>query len=66
LSEGLVASYRDQLRRFLFARVRNVAEVPDITQEVYLRMLRVPNVESVRLPEAYLFTVAQHVLQQQR
>ena len=64
LIEGLVASHGDQLRRFLFARVRNVADVPDITQEVYLRMLRVPNLESVRSPEAYLFTVAQHVVQQ--
>src|SRR5215469_12368212 len=27
-------------------------------------MMRVPNVESVRSPEAYLFTVAQHVVQQ--
>ena len=64
LIEGLVASHGDQLRRFLLARVRNIADVPDITQEVYLRMLRVPNVESIRSPEAYLFTVAQHVLQQ--
>jgi RNA polymerase sigma factor (sigma-70 family) len=64
LIEGLVASHGDQLRRFLLARVRNIADVPDITQEVYLRMLRVPNVEAVRSPEAYLFTVAQHVLQQ--
>jgi RNA polymerase sigma factor (sigma-70 family) len=59
LIEGLVASHGDQLRRFLLARVRNIADVPDITQEVYLRMLRVPNVESIRSPEAYLFTVAQ-------
>jgi RNA polymerase sigma factor (sigma-70 family) len=64
LIEGLVASHGDQLRRFLLARVRNIADVPDITQEVYLRMLRVPNVESIRSPEAYLFTVAQHVVQQ--
>src|ERR1700736_1034025 len=64
LIEGLVASHGDQLRRFLLARVRNIADVPDMTQEVYLRMLRVPNVESVRSPEAYLFTVAQHVVQQ--
>jgi RNA polymerase sigma factor (sigma-70 family) len=64
LIEGLVASHGNQLRRFLFARVRNVADVPDITQEVYLRMLRVPDLEAVRSPEAYLFTVAQHVLQQ--
>ena len=64
LIEGLVASHGDQLRRFLLARARNIADVPDIAQEVYLRMLRVPNVEAVRSPEAYLFTVAQHVLQQ--
>ena len=64
LIEGLVASHGDQLRRFLLARVRNIADVPDITQEVYLRMLRVSNVESIRSPEAYLFTVAQHVVQQ--
>lgn len=64
LIEGLVASHGDQLRRFLLARVRNSADVPDITQEVYLRMLRVPNVDTIRSPEAYLFTVAQHVLQQ--
>ena len=44
--------------------MRNIADVPDITQEVYLRMLRVPNFESIRSPEAYLITVAQHVLQQ--
>jgi RNA polymerase sigma factor (sigma-70 family) len=64
LIEGLVASHGEQLRRFLLSRVRNISDVPDITQEVYLRMLRVPNVESVRSPEAYLFTVAQHVVQQ--
>jgi RNA polymerase sigma-70 factor (ECF subfamily) len=64
LIEGLVASHGDQLRRFLLARVRNISDVPDITQEVYLRMLRVSNVESIRSPEAYLFTVAQHVVQQ--
>jgi RNA polymerase sigma-70 factor (ECF subfamily) len=27
-------------------------------------MLRIPNIESIRSPEAYLFTVAQHVVQQ--
>ena len=60
----LAASHGPQLRRFLLARVRNAADVPDIVQDVYLRMLRVPHAESVRSPEAYLFTVAQHVLQQ--
>jgi len=64
LVAGLVASHGEQLRRFLLARVRNAFDVPDIIQEVYLRMLRVPNMESIRSPEAYLFTVAQHVAQQ--
>jgi RNA polymerase sigma factor (sigma-70 family) len=61
---GLVETHGAQLRRFLLARVRNVADVSDIVQEVYLRMLRVPNIESIRSPEAYLFTVAHHVVQQ--
>jgi RNA polymerase sigma factor (sigma-70 family) len=64
LVTGLVASHGTQLRRFVFARVRNFADVPELVQEVYLRMLRVPNIDSIRSPEAYLFTVAQHVVQQ--
>jgi len=64
LIAGLVASHGVKLRRFLLLKLRNAADVPDILQEVYLRMLRVPNVESIRSPEAYLFTVAQHVVQQ--
>ena len=61
---GLVASHGVKLRRFLLLRIRNAADAPDLLQEVYLRMLRVPDLESIRSPEAYLFTVAQHVLQQ--
>ena len=64
LVANLVASHGAQLQRFLFARVRNYADVPDIVQEVYLRMLRIPHIDSIRSPEAYLFTVAQHVVQQ--
>ena len=61
---GLIASHGTQLRHFIFARARNFADVPDIVQEVYLRMLRISNIDSIRSPEAYLFTVAQHVVQQ--
>lgn len=66
LVAGLVASHGGQLRRFLFARVHNYADVSDLVQEVYLRMLRIPHTDSIRSPEAYLFTVAQHVVQQHR
>jgi RNA polymerase sigma factor (sigma-70 family) len=64
LLAGFAASHGDQLRRFLLPRVRVKADVPDIVQEVYLRMLRVPHWEAIRSPEAYVFTVARHVLQQ--
>lgn len=64
LVAGLVLRHGDQLRRFLVSRVRNVCDVPDIVQEVFLRFLRVPNHEAIRSPEAYLFTVARHVAQQ--
>lgn len=64
LVPGLLASHGEQLRRFLHTRVRNAADIPDLVQEIYLRLLRVPNQEAIRSPEAYLFTVARHVAQQ--
>jgi len=64
LVAGLIDSHGQQLRRFLLRRVRNPADVPDIIQEVFLRMLRIPGSDAIRSPEAYLFTVAQHVVQQ--
>jgi len=64
LVAGLASSHGDQLRRFLVSRVRNACDVPDIFQEVFLRILRVPNHEAIRSPEAYLFTVARQVVQQ--
>lgn len=64
LVAALVASHGSQLRRYLLSRVRNSDDVPDLVQEVFLRMLRIPDQEAIRSPEAYLFTVAQHVAQQ--
>ena len=64
LVAGLVVSHGTQLRHFLLSRVRNSADVPDLIQEVFLRMLRIPDHDAIRSPEAYLFTVAQHVVYQ--
>jgi RNA polymerase sigma factor (sigma-70 family) len=61
---GLAAQYGDRLRRFLFTRARNSADVPDLAQEVFLRLMRVDKHEIIRSPEAYLFTVARHVAHQ--
>jgi RNA polymerase sigma factor (sigma-70 family) len=53
-----------RLRRYLAARLRNAADVSDLVQEVFLRLLRVDRHESIRNPEAYVMTVAGHVLHQ--
>lgn len=63
----LAHEHGQRLRRFLSARLRQAAaDVPDLVQEVYLRLLRVPSTESIRSPRAYLFTVALHVLHQHK
>lgn len=54
-----------QLRRFLSARVRGAsADIPDLLQEIFLRLLRIKDHEAIRNPQAYLYTVANHVLHQ--
>ncbi len=53
-----------KLRRYLAARLRNAADVPDLVQEVFLRLMRVERHETIRNPEAYVMTVAGHVLHQ--
>jgi RNA polymerase sigma factor (sigma-70 family) len=61
----LEKSHGSALRRYLAARMRNAAaDVPDLVQEVYLRLLRLENHEAIRNSQAYLYTVASHVLHQ--
>jgi len=62
---ALEATYGGQLRRFLSARLRNATgDIPDLIQEIFLRLLRIKDHEAIRNPQAYLFTVALHVLHQ--
>jgi RNA polymerase sigma factor (sigma-70 family) len=61
---ALATRYGQRLRRFLATRARNASDVPDLAQEVFLRLMRVDNHETIRSPEAYLMTVASHVLHQ--
>lgn len=60
----LVIQHGRRLRRFLAARLKNAADVPDLAQEVFLRLLRIQSHDSIRTPEAYLLTVASHVVHQ--
>ncbi len=64
--QGLVAAQHNRLYGYLRTRVRNAADVPDIIQEIFLRLLRVPNHETIRAPERYIFTIARHVALQHR
>lgn len=66
LVEELAAKHSGRLRQFLRSRVRNAADIPDIIQEVFLRLLRVPSRETIRRPEAYIFTIARHAAQQHK
>jgi RNA polymerase sigma factor (sigma-70 family) len=61
---AIASRYGQRLRRFFSLRLRNEADAPDLAQEVFLRLMRVEHHETIRSPEAYLFTVASHVLHQ--
>ena len=66
LIEELAVKQVRRLRQFLRARVRNTADVQDIIQEVFPRLLRVPSHETIRIPVAYIFTIARHAAQEHR
>lgn len=54
--------WRSPLRKFLIRRnARSRAEVDDISQEVFLRLLRYNQAELVEHPQAYLFKMASNV-----
>ncbi|WP_255587118.1 RNA polymerase sigma factor [Hephaestia mangrovi] len=58
----MATSYRDALGRYFARRVREPADVPDLVQEVFLRLSRMPNPAAVEKPEHFLFVTAANVL----
>ena len=64
----IARQHETRLRRFLASRLRAAAaaDVPDLMQEVYLRLLRISRHETIRNPLAYVFTIAFHVLHQHK
>jgi RNA polymerase sigma factor (sigma-70 family) len=54
------------LLQFLGRRVRSSVEVEDLAQEIYLRLLRAPDLLQVRNPQAYLLRVAGNVVAEWR
>lgn len=57
-------SHGRQLRRYLASRMRQATDVSDLVQEVFLRLLRIKDPAAIRNPQAYLCTIASHVLHQ--
>lgn len=62
--EKLFAEHGRALRAYLYRRVRSRSDAADLVQEVYLRMLSVSDMEGIRDPQLYLYTVARNVLSQ--
>ena len=60
----LAEKHGTRLRRYLAGRLSNAADVSDLAQEIFLRLLRVERHDLIRRPEAYLFTIASHVVHQ--
>jgi RNA polymerase sigma-70 factor (ECF subfamily) len=58
----MATTYRDALGRFFARRVREPADVPDLVQEVFLRLSRLPDPAAVDKPEHFLFVTAANVL----
>ena len=57
----LFAEHGSALQAFLYRRVRRHPDAAELAQEVYVRMLRVPDMSAIRNPEAYLYTVASNL-----
>jgi RNA polymerase sigma-70 factor (ECF subfamily) len=58
----LAMRYGDALGRFFGRRVRDSADVPDLVQEVFLRLSRMPDPAAIEKPEHFLFVTAANVL----
>jgi RNA polymerase sigma factor (sigma-70 family) len=66
LVERLFAEHGAALRAFFYQRVRRRPDAAELAQEVYVRMLRISDIDAIRNPEAYLYTVASNLAKEHR
>ena len=59
---NLFADGQNDLVRYLASRLPNIDDARDITQEAYLRLLRLEKADLIRNPEAYLFRIATNLI----
>ena len=62
LARQLDARYRTALMNYFLRRVRDRAEAEDLTQEVFLRIVRRPDPEPLENAEVFLFSIAGNLL----
>ncbi|MGE5565223.1 MAG: RNA polymerase sigma factor [Parcubacteria group bacterium] len=62
LARRLDARYRTPLMNYFLRRVRDRAEAEDLTQEVFLRIVRRPDAEPLENAEVFLFSIAANLL----
>ena len=60
----LFAEHRGALQTFFQRRIRSKADAADLAQEVYVRMLRIPDQAAIRNPVHYLYTVANNLVKE--
>jgi RNA polymerase sigma-70 factor (ECF subfamily) len=60
----LFIEHRAALQTFFRRRIRSKASAADLAQEVYMRMLRIPDHEGIRNPVHYLYTVANNLVKE--
>lgn len=61
---GALAQFHSSLLGFFLRRMRNLQAAEDLSQEVYLRLLRVQAPDRVKNPQAYMYRVAINAMQE--
>ena len=56
--EKLFAEHRRALQTYFYRRIRTKSDASDLAQEVYVRMLRISDQDTIRDPQRYLYSVA--------
>lgn len=64
--ERLFSEHRRGLAKYFRNRIRKRADVPDLVQEVYARLLTVKTPDAIRSPVSYLYSVASNLLKEYR
>src|SRR3546814_19101281 len=62
LAEQLYAEFREPLLGFFLRRVHNRAEAEDLTQDVFVRLIRAGRSDRIENPNAFVFKLATNLL----